>query len=327
MVMEFLIVLTLVALVVSSITDIKTREVPDWLSFALIFAGLGIRLIQSLYSTDWTFFLEGLVGFAVLFGLSAFLFYTGQWGGGDSKLLMGMGATMGLPFHSSVVGHDIALVVVAVVTFVIIFILNLLEQAVESKKYLNFIISILSAIFMASAACFITYSTFIPFFILLLLMVGGIYGFLWSLALALLRWNAFKEEYTNSAPKGVIRMTGIGVILLSGVIIILYWPSPLYLLAALPLTVYIMLLLIFSIRAVENVCMQKEIPPKQLTEGDWIAEPVMHKGKLICGPDDLGVSKQQIQELMKLKVKKVRIKEGIPFVPSFFIAFLLGLLI
>ena len=47
--------------------------------------------------------------------------------------------------------------------------------------------------------------------------------------------------------------------------------------------------------------MYKYVNPKKLTEGDWIAKNIIIKGKQICGPKDLGISKKQIQKLISLK--------------------------
>ncbi|MEK6938658.1 MAG: prepilin peptidase, partial [Nanoarchaeota archaeon] len=85
-----LIVVTLFALIIASYCDLKWREVPDWISYGLIFAALGIRAIFSL-SSGWEIFISGALGFGVFLGLSCLLYYSYQWGGGDSKLLMGMG--------------------------------------------------------------------------------------------------------------------------------------------------------------------------------------------------------------------------------------------
>ena len=71
--------------------------------------------------------------------------------------------------------------------------------------------------------------------------------------------------------------------------------------------------------------MLKYVNPKELTEGDWIAEDIIVSKKRICGPKDLGIEMRQIKKLISLKkkgkIKKVLIKVGIPFVPSFLIAF------
>ena len=75
--------------------------------------------------------------------------------------------------------------------------------------------------------------------------------------------------------------------------------------------------------------MLKHVRPTELTEGDWIAKEIKVDGKYVTGPKDLGIEKKQIKKLIALykkrKVNKILIKEGIPFVPSFFIAFIVTL--
>ena len=70
--------------------------------------------------------------------------------------------------------------------------------------------------------------------------------------------------------------------------------------------------------------MVKLISPEKLTEGDWIVEDIYYKNKRITGPKDLGISKKNIEKLIKLKqqgkINKIKVKYGIPFVPSFLIA-------
>jgi len=77
-------------------------------------------------------------------------------------------------------------------------------------------------------------------------------------------------------------------------------------------------------KAVERSCMISFVSPKVITVGDWIAKDVVVKGKYICGPKDLGISKKNLSLLLKLhkqkKVLKVWLKTGIPFVPSFLLA-------
>jgi Flp pilus assembly protein protease CpaA len=90
-----LIILTLTVLVIASYTDLKTREVPDWLNFSLIISALGIRLIFS-FVYSWKYFVSGLLGFGVCLIFAYLFYYSDQWGGGDSKLFMGMGAVIGI---------------------------------------------------------------------------------------------------------------------------------------------------------------------------------------------------------------------------------------
>ena len=57
-----------------------------------------------------------------------------------------------------------------------------------------------------------------------------------------------------------------------------------------------------------------------------ISEDVIVKGKLICSKKDLELTKKQIQNLKKNKIKRLLVKEGIPFVPSFLIGLLISLI-
>ena len=72
--------------------------------------------------------------------------------------------------------------------------------------------------------------------------------------------------------------------------------------------------------------MYKYVIPKKLTEGDWVVKDIKIKGKLIYSSKSLGIEKNQIAQLIKSKIKKVLIKEGLPFVPSFLIGTLITLL-
>ena len=92
MISYILITAGLIGLLIATMTDIKTREVPDWLSYSLIVIGLGVRLIYSLFEWNFSYVLFGFIGFGIFFLIALFMYYTKQWGGGDSKLLMGLGA-------------------------------------------------------------------------------------------------------------------------------------------------------------------------------------------------------------------------------------------
>ncbi len=86
-----LLIITLAVLIIASITDLKTREVPDWLSYSYILISLTTVLIYSL-TTEFRIFIYSLIGFTSMFALGTFLYYTKQWGGADAKILMGLGA-------------------------------------------------------------------------------------------------------------------------------------------------------------------------------------------------------------------------------------------
>jgi len=90
MVELFLFILALIWLIFASVSDIKTHEVPDWLSYSLIIIGFGNALIKSLILKDISFLFYSFIAFSLFFLIALLLYYTKQWGGGDVKLLIGM---------------------------------------------------------------------------------------------------------------------------------------------------------------------------------------------------------------------------------------------
>lgn len=86
--------------------DLKTTEIPDQIPLVMVVLGLLIRVGYSLFSGDWSFLIVPLVIFIGFLGFGFLLYYTGQWGGGDAKILGAMGLLMGAlpkPFlHASI---------------------------------------------------------------------------------------------------------------------------------------------------------------------------------------------------------------------------------
>lgn len=92
MVLEIsLVIITLIWLLFASISDLKTMEVPDWISYSLISIGIFIKLTQSIIENNLSILLESALGFTIFFLIALTLYYTKQWGGGDAKLLIGLG--------------------------------------------------------------------------------------------------------------------------------------------------------------------------------------------------------------------------------------------
>lgn len=269
---------TLVGLIIATITDLKTREVPDWLSYGLIGVGLGLNLLFSVVYRNYWFFVNSLVGFVLFLIVALVMFYAGQWGGGDSKVLMGLGALMGL---------DV--------------------KFVRFPFLINFLINIL--------------------------LVGAIYGLIWSLVLMFRNWKDFFKEFRKRSHSVEMIKLRTYVFVFTFLMLILFLFTRGTIFSFLFLGFLLMILLTFYlwvfVKAIEKVCMIKAVTPDKLTEGDWIVKDIRYKGKYICGPKDLGIEKKQIRELVKLyrlrRIKEVLIKEGIPFVPSFLIAYIVSL--
>ncbi len=92
----FALALVIFGFLVGTYTDLRWREMPDWASYGMIFAGIGLNAFASLLYRSWVWIVSSLAGLLLFYLLAAFLYYTGQWGGGDSKALMGMGALLGV---------------------------------------------------------------------------------------------------------------------------------------------------------------------------------------------------------------------------------------
>src|SRR3989338_3915907 len=268
--------LAFLVLLVGSYTDIKTREVPDWVNLGLIGMGFGVNALFSVVYWKIDFILGSIIGFGVFFAIAWAMFYFGQWGGGDSKMLMGLGAVIGITFQQKFILH-----------------------------------------FLANA-----------------MIVGALYGILWSIYYIVKNRKKFSKSFKKNMSnkkiiiaKKIILALFIVLVLLAFIVSDrLFKLSLFYLAAILAATFYIWV----GIRSVENACMLKYVKPQQLTEGDWIAKEVKIGGKYITGPKDLGIEKKKIRKLIELyrlgKVKKILIKEGIPFVPSFFVAYVITLM-
>ncbi|MBI4149863.1 prepilin peptidase [Candidatus Woesearchaeota archaeon] len=263
--------IALIALLIATYSDVRTREVPDWINYSLIAAGLGIRIMYSLHYGRLEYIVDGLLGLAIFFAFAYVMFYTGQWGGGDSKCLMGLGALLGIQFRLD-----------------------------------SFALSMLINIFV----------------------IGAAYGLLYSVVLAVRHWRDFVGEWR--ALRLTKEFTTLRVVLLLFTfmgIVAGFIVDDLRVRFILFSVLIFFLLLFYTFiftKAVERSCMHRWTKPEELTEGDWIVHDVIVDGKRVCGPKDLGVSKEQIAELVRLhkkkKLNKILMKVGIPFEPAFLIA-------
>lgn len=273
-----LLIILSTALIISTITDLKKREVPDWISFSLIITSLSLRLIYSLISKQWNFFIAGLIGFIVFFILANLLYYGKQWGGGDSKLLMGVGA--------------------AFATYP-----DFLLKYFSPNLNFNILAIFLTNLFLA----------------------GGIYGTIWSFVLIIRNKEKFKQEFKNILRTKRMILTIITSFLITIILtsFLLISKTSLILMIIPLIIIPFFILLIVSIKAAEKSCMYKTISINKLTEGDWVAESSIRKKYNIS---ELGIENYQINKLKRDKIKRILIKEGIPFTISFSIALLITLI-
>lgn len=92
----------LLVMLVASITDFQKREVADMINYGLFFSAIALRLLYSAITQNPLIILDGVIGFVITLTIALSMFYSGQWGGGDSKMIMGLGVLFGLniiPFN------------------------------------------------------------------------------------------------------------------------------------------------------------------------------------------------------------------------------------
>ena len=262
--------IVLVALIIGSYTDFKIREVPDWLNYGLIFTGAAIRIILTIVYHDWNYLIEGALGFGLFFLIALAMFYGAQWGGGDAKMVMGLGTLIGLQ---------------------------------------------------------LSWNSFMLAFILNIIIFGSIFGLLFSVYMAVQNRKPFVKEFAGQFKKRKALKWFVWLGTVALLIVSLFVPASIkiaivVLAGMMLLTFYVFMYL----KAVEQSAMIKLVSPEALTEGDWVVKDVVVAGKRICGPKDLGLAMSQIRKLIKLKrqkkIDKILVKYGIPFVPSFLIAFI-----
>lgn len=99
----FLLSLGLVWILFATLSDLKTREVPNWLNFSLVIFALMFRFLWSFFERDFSFFYFGLIGFGVFFILGYLFYYARFFAGGDAKLLISLGAI--LPFSTTFISN------------------------------------------------------------------------------------------------------------------------------------------------------------------------------------------------------------------------------
>jgi prepilin signal peptidase PulO-like enzyme (type II secretory pathway) len=86
--------------------------------------------------------------------------------------------------------------------------------------------------------------------------------------------------------------------------------------------IFILPYLLKFAESLEEAAMKKNIKVSRLTIGDWLAREV-RVGKKIIKPNWEGLNEKELKIIRGSKIKRVWVKEGIPFVPVFLIAFII----
>lgn len=257
-------VIFFIYLLIASIFDLKKREVPNWLSFSLLFFALSYRIIQSISNTD--IILSTSIVFLTFFILANLLYYGKFFAGGDYKLFLAIAPIVAYP--------------------------PILHK--ESFFFLKFLFYCL--------------------------IVSSVYGFIWSLVICIKNIKKFKIKNQIRERKFLYMFIFSLILLILSLIFYFYKPSSFFIFSALIFFIFPFLYIIINF-ADKMLVIEKKT--NQLVEGDLLYKDIKIGKKVIKAKWD-GLTREEIKLLRKHK-RKVIIKEGIPFVPVFFLAFIFAL--
>lgn len=270
--------------IVGAIYDFRIREIPNWTNFFMLFFGVGGYLIISAANlTVWPF-LYSMVTVLAFYGLAAIMYYSGQWGGGDAKMLIGFGAL--LPIYPAV----------------------LLRWFNPNLSFWPFPVTIF----------------------LNTIMIGGAIGLLTLFVLIFRNREKFVLELKVQTQRN--KNWARAILLVLVIPLLSFFLGSVMFFAA--ISAWILLALLFftflAAKSVEKVSMTRRKKPVRLTEGDWLAEEVRISGKVIARPSNTGLKASEIKKLIRLeqqgRLKRVAVKDGIPFAPSFLLGLLASLI-
>jgi preflagellin peptidase FlaK len=171
-------VVALIGSIIAAIFDLKTTEIPDEIPYAMMAFGIVGHLIKSYINLSfWPFLLSSVVGLSFL-GFGFLMYFLGQWGGGDAKVLSGIGflvpvlpqqikVSLMFPLPISFFFNVFFVGAIYMIFYAIIF-------SVINRKILSAFVEDLKA----SSKIILTFNiTLISFFILLILLFSKYYEF------------------------------------------------------------------------------------------------------------------------------------------------------
>lgn len=166
---------------------------------------------------------------------------------------------------------------------------------------------------------FYTNSLIFFVFFIALLVGGAAYSLIYSFYIGLNNFDKLSKDFKKQFTKGSKYFYFTLVISLFILVLGIFFREIIF--SFIALFIFAFPLIYFYLKAVESSCMKVYLDVKDLTLGDWLAEKISVKGKTIA-PYWEGLNEDQLALIQKHYKKKVLVKQGIPFSPSFLIAFL-----
>jgi Flp pilus assembly protein protease CpaA len=156
-------------------------------------------------------------------------------------------------------------------------------------------------------------------FLILFLTFGSLYGIAYSFGLALMNFKGFKKEFLSYFRRYRKLILVFEIASLASFIAFFFFE--IYLGVSLAIILLISPILLIYAKSIENAGMLKLVKIRDLTIGDWLAKPV-RAGKNKVMPNWEGLNERQLKLIQNKCKGRILIKQGLPFVPSFLIAFI-----
>jgi len=285
MIQLLLFVVALGGSTIAAAFDVKTTEIPDKISYAMIAIALVVYGAQSVMARSYMPILNSCAVGGVLFVFGFLLYYFGQWGGGDAKILAAIGFL--LPntnvFNSAFPNTMLWFPFPASYLFNVFFIgaiymlLYAFALAARNKKIIHEfkrdVKATANIIVAASISLFVVF-LFVNWFLM----------------------TRFQTPLSTPFPTSLV--DNFHLILMGT-------------LTPIVLTIGVFLVWRF-VRIVENVAFKKKIPVKKLNVGDVLLSSKFWEG----------IDEKEMARIRQSNKRYVWIKEGVPFAPAFPLALL-----
>lgn len=270
--------------------DLKTTEIPDEVPLFIAVAGILAHIYQAVSLGSMAPLISSFVAGLFLLSMGYILYFSGQWGEADALLLGALGIILPAP-------------------------LSFFNMSPEPLLFgLSPILDMLA---------------FPITFMFNVFLVGGAYSILYTIFMIANNRKIIRHlgQEISKSTHWLLIMSAAYFALSAGIYLIVAFvfeisvPMNLYFMKITSLfpLVLIMLVLYRLAKGIDSHAFMKTISTSKLLEGDVLASPV--KGVPMKGKLWIGLTKKQVAQIRK-KAKTVKIKEGIRFAPTFFLALL-----
>lgn len=156
-------------------------------------------------------------------------------------------------------------------------------------------------------------------FLIVSLFAGSFYGISYIIGSYLMNIKEIKIRMLDKLISIILILASIILYLLSDFLIFLMF-----------IMMFLVIYTLLVLKRVEEKLMIKSVDINKVTEGDWLVKAIV-VGKTRVPKRNIGLTIADIKVLRKLRksgrLKNVTIKYGVPYIPSFLIAFLVMLLL